>query len=113
MAASSALLNALAADAASLITHVGLVNAAGTELTGGSYARQPVTAAASGAIVLVASDKTFEVAAGTTVAGWRAFDAATGGTSWGGGDLTAESYTGAGQYVLRGADTGFTISASA
>ncbi len=110
---SPALLAALADEAAARITHVGLVDATGTELMGGAYARLSATASASGADVRFAADKTFEVAAGSTVAGWRAFDAATGGTSWGGGDQPAETFTGAGQYVLHGADTGFTMSAAA
>lgn len=112
MAASAALLNALATEAASLITHVGLVDGTGTELSGGSYARVTATASATGANVRFASDKTFNVPAGATVAGWRAFSAATSGTNYGGGDLTAEEYTGAGQYVLQGANTGFTVAAS-
>lgn len=111
MAASTALLNALASEAASLITHVGLVNGSGTEISGGSYARQTVTATASGAQVRF-TDATFDVPAGATVAGWRAFSAATGGTDFGGGSLTSETYAGAGQYVLTGASTGFNVSAS-
>lgn len=107
------LLAALADEAAARITHVGLVDATGTELAGGTYARLSATATASGADVRFAADKTFEVPAGSTVAGWRAFDTSTGGTSWGGGDLTTETFTGAGQYVLHGAETGFTISAAA
>ncbi len=111
MPASSALLNALATQAATLITYVGLVNGSGTELSGGSYARQPTTATATGANVRI-TDETFNVPAGATVAGWRAFSASTGGTDFGGGTLTSETYAGAGTYTLTGASTGFNISAS-
>lgn len=113
MAASTALLNALAAAGAPLITHVGLVDDAGDELTGGSYARQATTAAATGANIRLTTDETFDVPAGATVAGWRAYSAASAGTNYGGSDLTPEEYTGAGQYVLIGASTGFTVTAAA
>ena len=114
MAASAAFLGALAAAGAPLITHVGLVNASGVELAGGSYARKPVTATATGPDVRVsAGDVTFDVPAGGVVAGWRAFSALSAGTNYGGGDLTPETYTGAGQYVLEGAATGFDIDAAA
>lgn len=112
MAASTDLLTVMAAAAAAEITHLGLVNASGTELSGGTYARVAATASATGANVRFTSDKTLNIPAGATVAGWRAFDASTAGTNYGGGDLTPESYAGAGQYVLQGADTGFTVSAS-
>lgn len=35
--------NAIATHGASLITHIGLVNGSGVELSGGSYARKAVT----------------------------------------------------------------------
>lgn len=111
MAASSALLNTLAIQAASLITHVGLVNESDVELSGGSYARQATSATAAGAQVRLDSDETFNVPGGATVAGWRAYSALTSGTDYGGSDLTPEEYAGPGQYVLTGAATGFTISA--
>ena len=108
MAASSALLNALATEAASLITHVALVNGSGTQVGD----RVAASASASGADVRLTADVTFDVPSGATVAGWTAHNAATGGTGYGGGDLTQETYAGAGQYVLTGSATGFTISAS-
>ncbi|GAA1995658.1 hypothetical protein GCM10009718_37040 [Isoptericola halotolerans] len=111
MAASPALLDLMATAAAAAITHAGLVDETGTELTGGDYARLPATASADGADVRLGGDLTFQVPAATTVGGWRAYDASTAGASWGGSDLTEESYTGAGQYDLHGADTGFTVSA--
>lgn len=107
MAMATSYLNAIADAGKALITHVGLVNGSGTELSGGSYARKAVTwTAASTGNVRLAADQTFEVPAGSTVAGWRGFTALTAGTNHGGGDLTAEVYVGAGQYVLTGASTG-------
>lgn len=108
MAVSAALLNALATEAASLITHVALVDDTGSQVGD----REAVTATASGADVRLDADVTFDVPAGATVAGWTAHDGATGGTDYGGADLTPEEYTGAGQYVLTGAGTGFTINAN-
>lgn len=108
MAASTALLNALASEAASLITHVGLVNGSGVQVGN----RVAVTATASGANVRLTADATFDVPAGATVAGWTAHSASTGGNSYGGGSLTPETYAGAGQYVLTGSATGFTVSAA-
>jgi hypothetical protein len=100
-------LNAIATQGASVITHVGLVNGSGTELSGGAYARKAVTwTAASNGQVRLAADQTFDIPAGSTVAGWRGFTALTAGTNHGGGDLTSEVYASAGQYVLTGASTG-------
>ena len=112
MAISSAGLNVMATAIAGAVTHVGLVDETGTELTGGGYARQAATMTATGAEARLTADETFDVPAGETVAGWRAFSASTAGTNYGGGDLTPETYTGAGQHVLE-ADTGFDVSASA
>lgn len=99
--------NALATHGASLVTHIGLVNGSGVELTGGSYARKAVTwTAASGGTVRPTADLVFNVPAGATVAGWRGFSAASGGTNYGGADLTQETYTNAGEYKLLAASTG-------
>lgn len=112
MAMATAFTNALATQGATLITHLGLVNESGTELSGGSYARIAATATATGSNIRFGSDKTFNVPAGTTVAGWRAFSALTAGTNYGGGDLTPEVYASAGQYILEGATTGTNVTAS-
>jgi hypothetical protein len=107
MPASSALLSSLATHAASLITHVSLVNAGGTQIGD----RQATAGSATGANVRV-TDATFQIPGGSTVAGWRAHTAATGGTDLGGSSLTAETYAGAGTYTLTGSATGFNVSAS-
>lgn len=113
MAMSEGYRNALATHGASLITHIGLVNGSGTELSGGSYARKAVTwGTASGGTVRPTADLTFNVPAGATVAGWRGFSAASGGTNYGGADLTQETYTNAGEYKLLAASTGISHAAS-
>ena len=108
MAASTAYLNAIADAGGALMTHLALVNAAGAELSGGSYARQAVTwgAAVSG-LIRPAADKTFSVPAGVTVGGWRAYSALSGGTDYGGDDLVQESFVNAGNYLLLAASTGY------
>lgn len=106
-------LNAVATAGAATITHIGLVNGSGTELTGGSYARRPVTwAAAANGVVRPTANLTFDVPAGATVAGWRGFTALTAGTNHGGATLPTETYTGAGQYVLDAATSGISHTAS-
>lgn len=111
----TAYLNAIATEGGTLITHIGLVNATGTELTGGSpaYARQAVTwTTASGGVIRPTADLTFNIPAGATVGGWRGYSAATGGTNYGGDDLTNELYAGQGKYTLLAASTGITHSAA-
>lgn len=99
--------NAIATYGASLITHIGLVNASGIELSGGRYTRQPVTwLAASNGTIRPNVDLMFDVNAGTTVAGWRAYTALSGGTDYGGGDLTTETFAENGAYKLIASGTG-------
>jgi hypothetical protein len=107
MAMSVGYRNAIADAGADLITHIGLVDDEGTELSGGSYARKAVTwTAASGGTIRPTADLTFDVPAGATVAGWRGFSASTGGTNYGGADLTEETFAAAGQYKLLAVSTG-------
>lgn len=99
--------NVIATYGGGLITHIGLVDDEGTELSGGDYARLAVTwTTASGGTIRPNTDLTFDVPAGATVAGWRGFSASTGGTNYGGADLTQESFANAGQYKLLAASTG-------
>lgn len=103
--------NAIATHGAGLITHIGLVNGSGTELSGGGYARIAVTwTTASGGVIRPNADLDFTVGAGATVAGWRGYTASSGGTNYGGGDLTSETFAGAGQYKLVASGTGITHS---
>jgi hypothetical protein len=101
--------NAIGDAGAALISHIGLVDETDTELTGGSpaYARQAVTwVAASGGIIRPNADLTFNVPAGKTVAGFRCYSLVSGGTNYGGEDLTNEVYTNQGTYKLLAASTG-------
>lgn len=101
--------NAIADYGATQITHIGLVDELGTELTGGSpaYARKAVTwTTASDGTIRPSVDLTFDVPAGTTVGGWRAYSALTAGTNYGGADLTQETFAGQGEYTLLSAGTG-------
>lgn len=111
MAMSSAYLNAIASAGAALVTHFGLVDETGTELSGGSYARIANTPTASGAGWAPSADLTFNVPAGI-VGGWRAYSASTGGTDYGGQDVTEETFAAAGEYTLTAAETGTTHAAS-
>jgi hypothetical protein len=90
------------------ITHIGLVNGSAVELTGGTYARQPVTwTAATAGLVRPTANLVFNVPSGSTVAGWRGFSALTSGTNYGGHTLTSVGpYASDGTYTLTAASTG-------
>jgi hypothetical protein len=101
--------NAVADAGGALITHIGLVDETGTELTGGdpAYARQAVTwTTASDGTIRPNANLTFNVPASTTVGGWRGFSALTAGTNYGGKDLTNEAFANQGEYTLLAASTG-------
>lgn len=101
--------NAIANRARSLITHIGLVNDQGAELSGGSpaYARLPVTwTEAADGVIRPTSDLIFNVGPHAFVSGWRGYSAATNGINYGGEALTPERYTGQGEYKLLAAGTG-------
>ena len=51
-------------------------------------------------------DLTFDVPSGVTVGGWRGYSASTGGTNYGGADLTNESFASQGEYTLLAASSG-------
>lgn len=100
---------------AAAISHIGLVNGGGIELAGGSpaYARLPVTwTAAVDGVVRPDANLVFDVPAGATVAGWRGYNASSGGTDYDGGPLTSEVFAGQGTYTLLAAGTGITHNAA-
>lgn len=99
-------LNAIGTHGATLITHIGLTNGAGTEISGGSYARQAVTwnVDADGDLTPT-GDLTFNIPAGSTVGAWQGYSALTAGTAYGENDLTDEAYASAGTYTLLAAST--------
>ena len=97
------------AHGASLSTHIGLVDDAGTELAGGSpaYARKFVywSAPSSGVVRPYADaglteNLVFDIPAAANVAGWRGYSAPSGGTDYGGKALTREEYAAQGKYTL-------------
>lgn len=108
--------NAIRDHGQSLITHIGLVDDVGTELTGGSpaYARQAVTWTDDGdGVSRPSADLEFDVPAGDTVAEWRGYSASTAGTDYGGASLTNEAFAAQGTYTLLAASTSITHQAGA
>ena len=86
-----------------LATHVGLVDEAGVELSGGSpaYARQTVTwAIAPDGFVRPIADLTFHIPAGATVAGWRAYYSSTDETMLDGQLLIPQTFEEQGLFTL-------------
>lgn len=104
---------ALADRGATLITHIGLKNAAGVEISGGSYTRLPVTWADEGTVQRPSSDLLFNIPSGANVASWCGYSALTGGTDYGGApvDAPTPTYSSAGTYELLAADTNFSVGA--
>jgi hypothetical protein len=101
--------NAVAGHGASLITHIGLVDAGGVELTGGSpaYARRPVSwATPADGTIRPTANLVFDAPAGAVIAGWRGFSGPTGGTNYGGTALPTETMGAQGDYTLLAATTG-------
>jgi hypothetical protein len=107
----SAFFTALAAEGASLITHIGLVDDSGTELSSAGYERQAVTWAGAAATKSPSADLVFDCADGDVVAGWRGYSAATGGTDYGGAALTQVTFGTDGTYTLLAASTNFEVKA--
>lgn len=73
---------------------------AGTEVTGGSYARQALTWTAGSTDGVVTATATFSVPAGTTVVGAGVHTAATGGTYLDGGAVTSQTFATAGSFTV-------------
>lgn len=104
MPMNSTYLSAIASSGTGLITHIGLVNTGGTELSGGGYARQAVTWTGT-ATRSPNANLVFTVGAGAEVAGWRGYSASSGGTDYGGATVTTRNFTNAGTYTLLAAST--------
>jgi hypothetical protein len=106
-------LNIAANAGAAAITHIGLVNGSGIEVSGGAYARKPVTwTSAAGGLTRPTANLVFDIPAGGVVAGWRGFTALTGGTNHGGIALTSETFGSAGTFTLIAATTGIDLDAT-
>jgi len=112
MPMNSAYLNATASSGVALITHIGLVNSGGTEVVGGTYARQAVTWTGAAAVKSPSADLVFDIPAGAEVAGWRGYSASSAGTDYGGATVTTRNYTNGGTYTLLAASTNITHAAS-
>ena len=111
MPVTEAYLDASTVQPAANITHIGLVDNTGTELSGSGYARLPVTwdapvTVGPARVIRPTTDLIFTVGA-VTVAGWRGYTALAAGTSYGGGDLTPAALPVPGQYRLNAAATGY------
>ena len=98
------------------ITHIGLVDTTGTELSGGGYTRVAVTWVDDGDGVSRPSENlVFTTEAGDEVGGWRGYSASTGGTNYGGADYAGaeiKTYTNPGTYTLLAASTAINHTAS-
>ncbi|MGI5493891.1 hypothetical protein [Microtetraspora malaysiensis] len=106
MPMTTAYLDAIAGAGRTTVTHIGLVNASGVEITGGSYARKAVTwTTSSNGTIRPTADLVFDIPSGGVVAGWRGYSAVTGGTNYGGADLTSQSFATNGTYTLLAAST--------
>jgi hypothetical protein len=111
----AAYLNAIRDHGQSIITHIGLVDDTGTELTGGSpaYARKAVTWDDDGdGVSRPTADLAFDIPPGGIVAEWRGYSASSGGVDFGGEAVAQEEYTGQGVYNLLAASTSITHSAA-
>jgi hypothetical protein len=75
---------------------------AGTEVSGGTYARVQVTWGTPSGGVVTGTAPAFNVPAGVTVAGVGYFTAATGGTYVDGVTETSQAFATAGTYQLTG-----------
>ncbi len=112
MPVSNAYLNESANAMRTKVTHIGLVGTGGVELSGGSYARKPVTwteapTAGTPGLIRPTADILFNVPAGKVV-GWRGYSALTGGTDYGGEDFAAadqETYANPGELKLLASET--------
>lgn len=73
---------------------------AGTEVSGGTYARRPITWSHGAVDGQTTATVTFNVPAGVTVRGAGMHTALTGGSYVGGGAVTEQAYASAGTYTL-------------
>lgn len=99
----AAYLNLLAQAGAAGMTHVAILNGTGTQIG----ARQAVGWAVTGGVTRLDGDYPYPVTAGTVVASWEGYSAATGGTNYGPVPLTGGSVTFAndGTFTLEAAGT--------
>lgn len=76
---------------------------AGTEVTGGTYARKSLTWSApstNGATEVITATAVFDIPAGVTVAGAGVHSAITAGTYYDGATVTSQAFSTAGTYTV-------------
>lgn len=113
MSMDAAYLNLIRDAGQAAITHIGLVDTGGTELSGGGYARLAVTWVDDGTgVSRPSADRVFTTEAGDEVAGWRGFSASTGGTNYGGATVPTKTFSNPGTYTLLAASTSISHTAS-
>ena len=97
--------DALATHGSTLISHIALVNGSGVEV---GDARKSVTwvGPTGDGLLRPNQDIEFLMQGGDQVAGWKGFSALTGGTDYGGSDLTAVTFANPGTYTMEAANTG-------
>ena len=93
--------NLMLTELATVASHVGLLNEAGVEISGGTYARQSITwGGASAGAINATNQPVFDVPAGVTVGSIAIFSAVTAGTKYSESDVTNETYAGDGTYTV-------------
>jgi hypothetical protein len=108
--------NAMLDELGTLLLYVSLHtdtlgSGSGNEVTGGTpaYARKSITWSAASAGVLSASNApVFDIPTTTTIRRVGFWSADTGGTYYGDGEITDETYSGQGTYTLSDADISIT-----
>lgn len=85
---------------AALYTTAPTATAPGTEVTGGSYARKPITWTAGASDGQVTGSVVFDVPAGQTIVGAGFHSALTAGNYLDGGSVTSQPFGTAGTYTL-------------
>lgn len=73
---------------------------AGTEVTGGSYARLSIAWGTAASSAVTASALAFNVPASTTVVGFECYDALTVGNYLDGCSITSQTFSSAGTYSI-------------
>lgn len=98
-------LEAIATAGKALITHIALHDSIGVQVGDG---RKAVTWGANNGNgdFFMSTDLIFDMSAGQEVAGWSGWSAATGGTRYGGADLSPRSFVNPGTYTLLANHTG-------
>ena len=114
MSVNSDYLNAIA-DNGNPITHIGILDDTETELSSGSYARQPVTwTSAADGNIQPSADLEFDVADGDEAYFWQVYDDVSAGTGYGAVALDSPVvFSNPGTLTLQASSTGIDHNAAA